>query len=208
MNSLLKLVPEIATLKEERKNVNVHVHAVKVSDLVVVRPGDRIPLDGLVIEGNSVVNQANITGGSMPVTKNVGEEVYAGTINQEEYLEVKVTKKSDETVLSKIIELVKQSQRRKSKTEAFIEKFATIYTPKVSLLAAMVTTVPPILFGWSLEDWFYRALVLLVVSYPCALAISTPVSMVSAITSATKNGVLIKGREYVEEIQYRFDGVR
>jgi Zn2+/Cd2+-exporting ATPase len=95
----------------------------------VVRPGDRIPLDGLVIEGNSVVNQANITGESMPVTKNVGEEVYAGTINQEEYLEVKVNKKPDETLLSKITELVKQSQRRKSKTEAFIEKFATIYTP-------------------------------------------------------------------------------
>lgn len=105
INSLLKLVPEKATLKEEKKNVNVHFHAVKVGDLVVVRPGDRIPLDGLVMEGNSVVNQANITGESMPVTKNVGEEVQAGIINQEEYLEVKVTKKSDETVLSKIIKL-------------------------------------------------------------------------------------------------------
>jgi Zn2+/Cd2+-exporting ATPase len=200
IGSLLKLAPETATLKEKDKNLEVHAHAVNVDDIIVVKPGDKIPLDGVVVEGTSTVNQANITGESIPVLKTLNSEVFAGTVNQEGYLEIKVTKKSDETVISKIIELVKQSQKRKSKTEAFIEKFASYYTPVVILLAALVAVIPPLIFGLSGEDWFYRALVLLVVSCPCALAISTPVSMVSAITSATRNGVLIKGSEYIEEM--------
>ena len=164
-------------------------------------PGDKVPLDGIITMGSSSVNQSAITGESIPVTKKEGDMVYAGTINEEGYFELRVTSRSDETVLSKIIELVKSSQNNKSKTEAFIDKFSNYYTPSVLLLAVIVATVPPFIFGLNFDTWFYRALVLLVVSCPCALAISTPVSMVSGITAGTNNGVLIKGGEYVEEMQ-------
>ena len=164
-------------------------------------PGDKIPLDGIIINGISSVNQAAITGESIPVTKKEGDMVYAGTINDEGYFELRVTKRSDETVLSKIIELVKDSQYNKSKTEAFIDKFSNYYTPSVLLLAVIVATVPPFILGLNFDTWFYRALVLLVVSCPCALAISTPVSMVSGITAGTNKGVLIKGGAYIEEMQ-------
>jgi len=201
MSSLLKLAPETATLKNDGKNVEVHVHMVKVNDVVVVKPGDKIPLDGEVIGGFSSVNQATITGESIPVSKSRGSTVFAGTINEDGYMEIKVTRESDETVISKIIQLVKESQKNKSPTEAFIDRFANYYTPAVILLAVAVAIIPSLILGLSFDEWFYRALTLLVVSCPCALAISTPVSMVSAITSATRNGVLIKGGQYIEEMK-------
>jgi Cd2+/Zn2+-exporting ATPase len=201
IGTLVKLAPETATVKRRGKNIELHAHAIDIDEIVVVRPGDKIPLDGTVIKGISSVNQAAITGESISVTKTGRDAVFAGTLNEEGYLEVKVTKRSDETVLSKIIELVKESQKKKSKTEAFIDKFANYYTPSVIGLAIIVATIPPFIFGLPFDTWFYRALVLLVVSCPCALAISTPVSMVSGITSATRNGVLIKGGQYVEEMQ-------
>jgi Cd2+/Zn2+-exporting ATPase len=199
---LMKLAPEKATVKRNGEEVEVHVHAVRVGDVVVVRPGDRIPLDGVVVSGASSVNQAPITGESMPVPKREGDEVYAGTINQEGYLEIRVTRRSEETLLSKIVKLVEQAQREKSRTEAFIDRFARHYTPAVIALALLVSTLPPLLFDQPFREWVYRGLVLLVVSCPCALAISTPVSMVSAITSAARNGVLIKGGSYIEEIKH------
>ena len=201
MESLLKIAPETATVKKDGMEKVFHAHEVEIGDMVVVKPGDKIPLDGIVIGGKSSVNQAPITGESMPVGKYPGETVFAGTINQEGYMEIEVTKRSSETVISRIIELVRESQKNKSKTEAFITRFARYYTPTVILAAAVVATVPPFIFGLSFNEWFYRALVLLVVSCPCALAISTPVSMVSGITSATKNGVLIKGGQFIEEMQ-------
>ena len=201
IGALVKLAPETALVIRDGKNIKVHAHAVQVDEIIVVKPGDKIPLDGEVTKGVSSVNQAAITGESIAVTKSVGDEVFAGTITEEGYLEVKVTKRSDETVISKIIELVKDSQKRKSNTEAFIDRFAGYYTPMVIVLAMIVAIVPPFIWGLSFDTWFYRALVLLVVSCPCALAISTPVAMVSGITAGTKNGVLIKGGEYVEEMQ-------
>lgn len=198
IETLLKLAPETATIKRNGKNIELHVNDVKIDDILVIRPGDKIPLDGTIINGISSVNQAAITGESIPVTKIEGDNVFAATINEEGYLEVRVTKKSNETVLSKIIELVKESQKRKSNTETFIEKFAKYYTPAVVLIAAAVAIMPPILFGQSLETWIYRALVLLVISCPCAFLLSTPVAMVSGITSGTRNGALIKGSKYVE----------
>jgi len=199
--ALLKLAPETAHVLRGGQELEVHAHSVQPDEKVVIRPGDKIPLDGVVVKGSSSVDQSPITGESMPVTKKDGDEVFAGTINTEGYLEVKVTRKSDETIISRIIELVRESKNKKSKTESFIDRFATYYTPAVILLAIAVATVPPFLWEMSLDDWFYRALVLLVVSCPCALAISTPVSMVSGITSATRNGVLIKGGEFVEEMK-------
>ena len=199
--SLLKLAPERARVKRGGEEIEVHVHEVKAGDVVIVRPGDRIPLDGVVVRGQSSVNQAPITGESMPVSKEEGESVFAGTINEEGYLEIRVTKTSEETALSKIIKIVEQAQKQKSRTEAFIDRFARYYTPLVVTLSFLVMTVPTLVFGLEFSEWFYRALVLLVVSCPCALAISTPVSMVSGLTSAARNGVLIKGGSYLEEIR-------
>lgn len=199
--SLIRLAPQTALVKRDGKNIQLHAHAVEVGDTIIIKPGDKIPLDGTIIKGNSSVNQAAITGESIPVIKNQGDVVFAGTINEEGYLEAEVTKSSEETVLSKIIELVKESQKKKSNTEAFIDRFSNYYTPAVIGLAVIVAIVPPFVFGLNFDTWFYRALVLLVVSCPCALAISTPVSMVSGITAGTNNGLLIKGGEYIEAMQ-------
>jgi len=201
ISSLLKLAPETATVKKEDKNTKMHVHNVNIGNIIVVKPGDKIALDGIVIKGISSINQAAITGESIPVTKTVGDDVFAGTLNEEGYLEIEVTKRSNETVLSKIVELVKESQKRKSNTETFIDKLAKYYTPTVILLAAIIATVPVIIFGLPLDTWIYRALVLLIISCPCAFLLSTPVAMVSGITASTKNGVLIKGSKYVEEME-------
>ena len=199
IEALMELAPEVATVKRGGVEVEVPVQDVNVGDIVVVRPGGKIPLDGEVVRGVSSVNQAPITGESVPVTKQVGDEVYAGTINNEGFLEIRVTKRSGESILSKIVRLVEEAQKMKSPTEKFIDKFARYYTPSVILLAMGVATIPPFGFNLPFHEWLYKALVLLVVSCPCALAISTPVAMVSAITSAARNGVLIKGSVYVEE---------
>ena len=200
IRALMKLAPEMAVVKKEKKEERVHVHNVDVDEIVLVRPGEKIPLDGVVKSGVSSVNEAPITGESIPVTKQGGDEVYAGTINNEGYLEIRVTKRSDETILSKIVKLVEEAQKKKSPTEKFIDRFSKYYTPTVILLAVAVATIPTIVLSLSFSEWFYKALVLLVVSCPCALAISTPVAMVSTITSAARNGILIKGSSYVEEI--------
>ncbi|VVB95233.1 putative copper-exporting P-type ATPase A [uncultured archaeon] len=200
IGALVKLAPETAVVKRNGKEVNVHVHEVNVNDIAVVRPGEKIPLDGIVINGESSVNQATITGESMPVHKKIRDSVYAGTLNEQGYLEIIVTKRSEDTVLSKIVKLVEEAERKKSPTEKYVDKFARYYTPTVIFLAVGVVTVPTLVFGQPFNEWLYKALVLLVISCPCALAISTPVSMVSGITDAAKNGVLIKGGNYIEEM--------
>jgi len=200
VGALMKLAPELAIVKKDGKEVSVHVHEVGPKETILVRPGERIPLDGVVEKGFSLVNQAPITGESMPVSKQVGDEVYAGTLNGEGLLEIQVTKRIEETMISKIVQLVEKAQEQKSPTEKFIDRFAKYYTPSVVLLATLVAIVPPILFSSSFDNWIYRALTLLVVSCPCALAISTPVSIVSGITSAARNGALIKGGTYIEEM--------
>lgn len=197
---LMELAPEKARVKRDGMEVEVDIDDIKIRDIVIVRPGEKIPLDGVIVNGGSSVNQAPITGESTPVEKSIGDEVYAGTLNNEGFLEIEVTKKSDETLLSKIIRLVEEAQKVKSPTEKFIDKFSKYYTPSVIFLAVCVATIPKLIFGLLFEEWIYKALVLLVVSCPCALAISTPVAMVSAITNAARNGVLIKGSLYIEEI--------
>ncbi|SNQ60183.1 heavy metal translocating P-type ATPase [Candidatus Methanoperedens nitratireducens] len=200
IGSLVKLAPDTAIVIRDGKEVNVHVHDANINDITVVRPGEKIPLDGIVISGESSVNQAAITGESMPVHKEIGDPVYAGTLNEHGYLEIRVSKMSEDTVLSKIVRLVEEAERKKSTTEKFVDKFARYYTPVVIFLAVGVATVPNLVFGKPFDEWLYKALVLLVISCPCALAISTPVSMVSGITGAAKNGVLIKGGNYMEEM--------
>jgi Cd2+/Zn2+-exporting ATPase len=200
IGSLVNLAPEIATVKRGNKEQEVHAHNVAVGEVIIVRPGKRIPLDGKIISGESSINQAPITGESVPVPRHVGDEVYAGTINCEGFLEIEVTKPSGSTMLSKIVRLVESAQDEKSPAERFIDRFARYYTPTVILIALLVAVVPTYVFGLSLNEWVYKALVLLVVSCPCALALSTPVTMISGITSAARNGVLIKGGSYLEEI--------
>ena len=197
--ALLKLAPETARLKRNGKEEEVDVHLLKVGDIVLVKPGDRIPIDGTVVHGNSHVNEAAITGESVPSGKEKGGSVYAGTVNGDGYLEIRVTKPSEQTLVSKIAAIVENAQKQKSGTERFVDRFAAVYTPAVIAVSVLVATVPAFVFSQPFDDWFYRALVLLVTACPCALAISTPVSLVSGISSAAKNGILVKGGDYLEK---------
>ncbi|MEZ5933098.1 MAG: cation-translocating P-type ATPase [Alphaproteobacteria bacterium] len=170
-----------------------------VGTLFVVRPGERIALDGEIVSGATAVNQAPITGESMPVPKDAGDDVFAGTINGEGVIVVESRKRADDTTLARIIRMVEQAHSRRARAEQWVEKFAKIYTPAVIIVAIAVFLVPPLLFGGFWEDWFYQALVLLVIACPCALVISTPVSIVSGLASAARNGLLIKGGSYLEQ---------
>jgi Cd2+/Zn2+-exporting ATPase len=200
IEALMELKPEVATIRRNGEEALVPIEEVWPGETFVVRPGDRIPLDGLVVEGTSSVNQAAITGESAPIYKELGQEVYAGTINIDGFLAVRVTKIMEETLLVKILQMIEEAEEHRSPTEAFVDKFAKWYTPSVILLALIVATVPPLLLRQPPTEWIYRSLVMLVVACPCALAISTPVAMVSAIASAGRNGVLVKGSNYVEQV--------
>jgi len=174
------------------------VEEVPVGVTVLVRPGERIPLDGIVLKGSTTVNQAPITGESAPVPKDVGDEVFAGTINEDGAIEFRSTKPAGDTTLARIIRLVESAQTRRAPSQQFVEKFAVYYTPAMMALAVAIALVPPLLFAAPWAEWFYRALVILVIACPCALVISTPVSIVSGLTAAARNGVLIKGGMYLE----------
>jgi len=212
---LMDLSPTTATVRRDGEETTVPVEELRVGDRVIVRPGDRIPADGAVAEGESAVNQAPITGESVPMDKADGDEVYAGTINEEGYLEVEVTAEAKDSTLARIIELVEDAQRDKTEREQFVDRFAGQYTPVVVALAVLIAAVPPLLIDGSVSlgiggqslvfagdwaTWFKRGLALLVLSCPCALVISTPVSVVSGITSAAKNGVLIEGGTHLESV--------
>ena len=213
LRELIELSPDEATVERDGEEVTVPADAVEVGETVVVRPGEKIPLDGAVVEGESAVDESPITGESVPVDKAAGDEVYAGSINEEGYLEVEVTSTAGDSTLSHIIEMVQGAQAKKTETEQFVDRFSGYYTPTVVVLAILTAAVPPLLIadpvsvdvaGYSLafaddwQTWFIRGLTLLVIACPCAFVISTPVSVVSGITSAAKNGVLIKGGNYLE----------
>ena len=201
IKSLVEIAPDTARVKVGDKEEIKTVDEVNIGDVVIVKPGDKVPLDGEVISGSSSINQASITGESVPVLKEIGDNVFSGTVNEDGYLEIKVTTAAKDSVISKIVTLVKRSQLNRSETESLVEKVAKYYTPIMMVAAAIVAFIPPLLFGQNLIDWVYKALSLLVISCPCAFLISTPVGMVSAITSATRNGVIIKGSTYVEEMR-------
>jgi Cd2+/Zn2+-exporting ATPase len=196
---LLDLAPPSVRLKlESGEEKEVPAAEAAVGSRFIVKPGERIALDGRIATGMSAVNQAPITGESVPVSKEPGNEVYAGTINGEGALEVESTKAAGDTTLARIIRLIEEAQGRRARAEQWVEKFARIYTPAVIIFAIAVFVLPPLAFGGAWDDWFYRALVLLVIACPCALVISTPVSIVSALASAARQGVLIKGGAYME----------
>ncbi|KMM38004.1 heavy metal translocating P-type ATPase [Guptibacillus hwajinpoensis] len=199
IRSLINLTPSEATIKSGDQLIRKPVEEVEVNAIIVIKPGEKIPLDGEILSGTSSINQAPITGESLPVDKQRGDTVYAGTVNESGSLEVKVTKLVEDTTIAKIIHLVEEAQEKKAPTQAFVDRFANVYTPIVFSLALLVMVVPP-LFGFgSWGEWVYKGLALLVVACPCALVISTPVAIVSAIGNAAKNGVLIKGGTFLEK---------
>ncbi len=197
--ALLDLAPPTArVIGDDETESDVPAAQVAVGDRFVVRGGDRIALDGEVIDGRGDVDQAPITGESALVAKEAGDDVYAGTINGDGTLIVRATKVAGDTVLSKIIRMVGDAQSRRAEVEQWVTKFARIYTPIVMVLAILIATVPPLVFAGAWSYWIYNALVLLVIACPCALVISTPVSIVAALASSARNGVLIKGGAYIE----------
>ncbi|WP_231186758.1 heavy metal translocating P-type ATPase [Haladaptatus sp. DYF46] len=198
LQELMDLSPDEATVKRDGEEETIPVDAVTVGDVVVVRPGEKIPMDGTVADGESAVNQAPITGESVPVDKTTGDEVFAGTINEGGYLEVEVTSDASDNTLSRIIDMVEEAQGNKTEREQFVERFAAYYTPVVLAFAVLVAVVPPLFFAEPWVTWFVYGLTLVVLSCPCAFVISTPVTVVSGITSAAKNGVLIKGGNHLE----------
>jgi Cd2+/Zn2+-exporting ATPase len=171
---------------------------VPVGVTVLVRPGEKFPLDGVISKGSTTVNQAPITGESMPVNKAPGDEVYAGTINEDGSVEFRSSKPADETTISRIIRMVEEAQSRRAPAEQWVEKFAHYYTPAMIILAGLIAIVPPLFLGGNWGEWFYQALVILVIACPCALVISTPVSIVAALASSARAGVLIKGGAFLE----------
>ncbi len=197
--ALMELAPAVARVKfAGGTEKDIPVAAVSIGAHIVVRPGDKIPLDGIVLTGASEVNQAPITGESAPVSISEGSVVYAGTINGEGALEIETTKGAQDTTLARIIKMVGSAQSRRAPSEQWVERFARIYTPSVMGLAVAVLIIPPLIFGGAWDVWFYRALVLLVIACPCALVISTPVSIVAALAGAAKQGVLVKGGVHLE----------
>ena len=197
IRALMDLSPVEALVHRNGADCRVPIDQVAVGETVVVRPGEKIPLDGEVVSGQSSVNQAPITGESLPIDKSPGQQVFAGTINGRGALEIRVTRLGQDTTLARIVSLVETAQARRAPAQVFVERFARYYTPAVIALASALAVVPP-LFGAPIDDWTYRALVLLVISCPCALVISTPVSVVSALAAAARKGVLIKGGAHLE----------
>lgn len=199
IRNLMDLAPPEAWVKAGESLTRRPVEDVGIGQVIVVKPGDKIPLDGVIVHGTSSVNQAPITGESIPVDKLVGDSVFAGSVNESGALEIQVTKLVEDTAIARIIHLVEEAQEKKAPTQAFVDKFASIYTPIVLVLALLVIVFPPLLGLGTWGEWFYRGLELLVVACPCALVISTPVAIVSAIGNAARNGVLIKGGTFLEK---------
>jgi Cd2+/Zn2+-exporting ATPase len=200
IKSLMELAPNVARVRYGTEERSVPVEEVRIGDVLAVRPGERVPLDGTVTEGATEVDQSPITGESLPVSKARGDEVFGGTINRGGYLEIRVTRHVRDTTLARIIHSVEEAHSRKAPSQSFVDRFARYYTPAIVLIAAVMAAGPPLIFGAAWGAWFYRALVLLVVACPCALVISTPVTIVSALARATRDGILFKGGVFLEAI--------
>ncbi len=195
LEELINNNPKQATLKD---GSIIDIDRVSLGSIVIVKPGDLIPLDGLIVVGTSAINEASITGESLPKDKIIGDTVYAGTININGYLEINVTKESKDSTISKIVQLVSSAQKSKTQSEEFVERFAKYYTPAIAITALIIVGVPVLFFNGSFYIWLERAITLLVVACPCALVIATPVTVTAALGGASKKGILIKGGKYLE----------
>ena len=198
--SLMDIRPDYANIEKDGKVLKVDPDDVKIGDIIIIKPGEKIPLDGTVIEGNTSIDTKALTGESLPREASPGDEILSGSINISGLIKVKVSKEYGESTVSKILDLVENASSKKSKSENFITKFAQYYTPIVVIIAVLLVVVPVIFFGGEFSDWIYRALSFLVVSCPCALVISIPLSFFGGIGGASKMGILIKGSNYLEAI--------
>ncbi len=200
IRALLKLRPDKATVRRGEASAVLPIEALQIGDVVLIKPGERLPIDGEVIEGSSSVDQAAITGESMPVNKQIGDEVFAGTVNQNGSLDVRVTRLASQSTLSRIIQMVESAQESRAKTQSFMEAFEQRYALFVILAVALYILLPPLLLGIDFNENFYRAMVLITVASPCALVISTPAAILSAIANAARRGILFKGGAYLEQM--------
>ena len=199
METLLKVAPKEATVIVNGEEKVIPIANLQVNDIVLVKSGEKIPSDGTVIDGKSSVNEAAITGESMPVDKSIGEHVYGGSINNEGVLKVSIRKAYEDSSLAKILHLVEEAQETKTPTEQFINRFAKYYTPLIMVIAIIVMIVPP-LFGGDWGSWFYQGLAVLIVGCPCALIISSPIAIISGIARNARNGILVKGGVFLEQL--------
>ncbi len=200
IKELLQLAPDDALLKTEEGYRNVPSRDVKVGEIVGIKPGMKIPLDGRIIKGSSYFDESAITGESVPVFKQEGDEIFAASLNSNSFIDIEVIRESTNTIVAQIAESVKQAQLNKSNHEKFIEKFAKYYTPLILFAALFVMIIPPLFFGLNFNDWFYRGLILLVVSCPCALTLSTPLANIASLTKQAREGILVKGNRFIEQI--------
>ncbi|RLF80671.1 heavy metal translocating P-type ATPase, partial [Thermococci archaeon] len=201
IKALLAFKAEYANLLRDGEVIRVKPEELKVGDVIIVKPGERVPVDGLVIEGASTVDTSALTGESVPKTVKEGEEILSGMLNLSGLLKVKVTKELSESTISRILELVESASARKAKTEKFITRFARYYTPAVVGIAALIATVPPLVTGDPFTSWIYRALVILVISCPCALVLSIPLSYFGGIGRSAREGILVKGSNYLDALK-------
>lgn len=199
IRNLMEMTPEVAVVKIDGGWQEMPAAEIKIDAIVRVKPGERIPLDGIITSGQSSINQAPITGESMPVEKKSGDAIFAGTINERGAFEFRVTANKGNTTLARIIRSVQAAQSERAPTQRFVDQFARYYTPAIVILAMLIAGVPPLFFSEAWTPWFYKALVTLVIACPCALVISTPVTVVSGLAAAARRGILIKGGVYLEE---------
>ncbi|MDP2777533.1 MAG: heavy metal translocating P-type ATPase [Anaerolineales bacterium] len=199
IRALADLVPKTAFVRRDNKEQEVSVESLQLDDLVIIRPGVRIPMDGVILDGNSGVDQSSVTGESLPVDKAPGYHVFAGTVNGEGALEVKVMRLAKDSTLARVMKMVEEAQAQKSPTQQTVEKFERVFVPAVLFLTALVIVVPP-LFGFPFRESFLRAMTLLVAASPCALALGTPATILAGVAQAARNGVLIKGGAHLENL--------
>lgn len=201
IQSLTELVPKTALLEEKGQTREVQAEDLIVGSTILVRPGDRIPADGIVLSGESAIDEAPVTGESTPVRKGAGTAVFAGTINGEALLRIRVTAAAEDNTIARVVKLVEKAQEAKAPTERFINRFASYYTPGVVVVAALVALVPPLFFDGSLSEWTYKGLAILLIGCPCALVISTPAAIAAALSSGARRGLLIKGGAVLERLR-------
>ena len=200
IKELLELAPDDALLKTDEGYKNVQSSDVKIGQIVGIKPGMKVPLDGKIIKGSSYFDESAITGESVPVFKQEGDEIFAASLNSNSFIDIEVIRESTNTIVAQIAESVRQAQLNRSNHEKFIEKFAKYYTPIIILAALLVMIIPPLIFGLNFNDWFYRGLILLVVSCPCALTLSTPLANIASLTKQAREGILVKGNRFIEQI--------
>lgn len=198
IKQLLELAPDEALLKQGEKYVEVPSNTLEIGNFVGIKPGMKVPLDGMITKGSSYINESAITGESIPVFKKEGDEVFAGTLITDNFVEVEITKDRSNTVVAQIARSIQDALSNKSNNERFIEKFARYYTPIILVAALFVMIFPPLVFNLDFNSWFYRGLVLLVVSCPCALTLSTPLTNIAALTKLAREGIMVKGNRFIE----------